>query len=344
MWSDLFLVPFLTAFGLTAGFIIVFLSLPFFRERRWRNRSRSGKQTLSRMGGAAMILAFLAALFLDTHLVLTKEFLGLALGTIVVLAFGLWDDFSELDWKTQVFFQVALAILIFIFGIRVAYVTNPFGGIWSLHVEDWLFPSFFFVFCWVMLVMNVTNWLDGLDGLCGGVAFITFLTIFALSLKPEVNQPPLAILAIIGAGVTAGFLLFNIYPARILAGTAGAMFLGFFISVLAIVAGTKIATALLVLALPIADAAWVIVSRLRAKAPVFEADERHLHYRLRELGWSDGRITAFFFLVTAFIAGIALNTQALGKLAAILLVLGIIFLLLLFVERKTVLKQKIHAS
>lgn len=338
MRIDLYLIPFLTAFALTIGLSVLFLSVPFLRERPWRNRTHGGR-SLSRMGGAAMILAFLIALFTDTNLVLTKEFLGLSVGAIVVLAFGLWDDFSELDWKTQVFFQAALAILIFIFGIRVAYVTNPMGGIWSLHVEDWLFPSFLFVFCWIVLVMNVTNWLDGLDGLCGGVSFITFLTIFALSLKPEVNQPPIAILAIIGAGVTAGFLLFNIYPARILAGTAGSMFLGFFIAVLAIVAGTKIATALLVLALPIADAVWVVISRFRAKVPIFEADQRHLHYKLRELGWSDGHITAFFFLVTALIGWIALNTQALGKLAAILLVLGVIFSLLLFVERKTVLKS-----
>ena len=89
------------------------------------------------------------------------------------------------------------------------------------------------------------------------------------------------------------------------------------------------------LSLPIADALFVIWQRLRDGASIFQADRRHLHYKLMELGWSERRIAGFFFFVTALIAIIALNTQALGKAAALLLVLGIIFALLFFVDYKT---------
>ena len=339
MLITLFLLPFLSAFALTAGFILIFLLVPLFRRQIWRSGTRHGReQTVSRLGGLAMLIAFLVVFFFDPHLVMTRELVSLLVGVVFISLFGLWDDITELGWKIQMFFQVALTIIIFIFGMHIASFTNPFGGVWIFPSEGYVIPSFLMLFAWLFLVMNAINWLDGLDGLCGGVSLITFLTIFFLSMKPEVNQPPIALLAIIGAAVVAGFLFFNIHPARILAGTVGSMFLGFLITALAVIAGTKIATALLVLALPIADALWVIGERIRVGASVFQPDKRHLHYRLRELGWSDGRIAWVFTSVTAIIAVIALSTQALGKLVAILLVLGIIFSLLLYVERKTLKK------
>jgi UDP-GlcNAc:undecaprenyl-phosphate GlcNAc-1-phosphate transferase len=207
--------------------------------------------------------------------------------------------------------------------------------VWIFPYSDFVLPGFLLLFAWIFLVMNAMNWLDGVDGVCGGVSLITLAAIFFLSLKPEVYQPPIAIVAVIGIGVVLGFLFFNMYPARILAGTAGSMFLGFLIAVLAIIAGTKIATALLVLALPIADALFVIWQRMRDGVPITRPDKRHLHYRLMELGWSERRIAWFFFGITASIALIALNTQALGKFAALLAVLGILFSLLFFVERQT---------
>lgn len=333
MRSELFLFPFLFAFSLATGLMLLFLLAPLFRRSVWRSGKRhAGKKTISRLGGTAMLIAFIFVFFFDTHLVITRELYGLLLGSLLILIFGLWDDFFELGWKVQIFFQVALTALIFIFGMRIVMLSSPFGGAWILPYSELVIPGFLALFLWFFLVMNAMNWLDGIDGACGGVALITLATIFFLSLKPEVYQPPIAIVAVIGIGVVAGFLLFNMYPARILAGTTGSMFLGFLIAVLAIIAGTKIATALLVLALPISDALFVIWRRLRDGVSIVQPDKRHLHYRLMTLGWSERQIAWFFFGVTGVIACIALNTQALGKLAALLLVSVLIFSLLFFVE------------
>ncbi|MEI8096535.1 MAG: MraY family glycosyltransferase [Candidatus Moraniibacteriota bacterium] len=340
MWTELFLVPFVTAFSLTAGFILLFLLTPLFRRAVWRTEKRHGyKKTISRLGGVAMLIAFSFALFFDTHLVLTREFYGLFAGSALILIFGLWDDLNELGWKIQVFFQVALTMLIFIFGIHIYSITNPFGGVWIIPYDAFILPSFLILFLWVFLVMNAMNWLDGLDGLCGGVSLITFVTILFLSLKPEVYQPPIAILAVIGIGVVLGFLFFNMYPARILAGTVGSMFLGFLVATLAVIAGTKIATAFLVLSLPIVDAAFVLWQRLREGSSLFHPDKRHLHFKLLELGWSERKIASFFFFVTTLIAIISLNTQALGKFVAILLVLVLILSIILFVDQRLRLKK-----
>ncbi len=341
MRLELFFPPFLTAFAFSAGIILLILLVPIFRRHIWRSGYRhKGKEFVSRLGGLAMLIAFLMTFFLDPHLVMTRELVGLFAGAILILFFGLWDDVSELNWKVQVFFQVALTVIVFIFGMRITSFPNPLGGAWFFPIDNFVIIGFALLFVWMFFVMNAMNWLDGLDGLSGGTACITFLTIFFLSLKPEVNQPPIAILASIGMGATLGFLFFNVYPARIVAGTVGSMFLGFLIATLAIIAGTKIATALLVLALPIADAVWVIMMRLRARRSIFEADKRHLHYKLMELGWSERRISWTFFFATACIALIALSTEALGKFVAILIVLGIVFLFLFFVERKTEQKQR----
>ncbi|MBI2439141.1 MAG: undecaprenyl/decaprenyl-phosphate alpha-N-acetylglucosaminyl 1-phosphate transferase [Candidatus Moranbacteria bacterium] len=333
MFFELFFAPLLIVFSLTVGLILLFLLTPLFRRSVWRVSKRHGvKGSISRLGGVAMLLAFVFTVFFDPHLVLTKEMYGLFFGGALILLFGLWDDLSELGWKVQIFFQVTLSALMFIFGVRIMAVTNPFGGMWTLPYGEFVIPGFFILLFWMLLVMNAINWLDGLDGLCGGVTAITFLTIFFLSLRPEVYQPPIAILAIIGFGASLGFLVFNMHPARILAGTVGSMFLGFLIALLAVIAGTKIATALLVLSLPIADAVFVIWQRLRDGVSVFQSDKRHLHYKLLELGWSEGRVAAFFFVVTAIISLIALFTEALGKLFALAGILIVLFSLLFFVE------------
>lgn len=335
MEFDLFIQPFLVSFILSAGITFIFVLTPFFQKKTWRYKARhAGKKNISRLGGVAMLIAFFVTVLWDQNLVISEQIFGLLLGMGLVFLFGLWDDFSELGWRVQIFFQTALTFILFIFGMRIYSLTSPMGGAWILPPDNFLI-AFSALFLWLLLVMNAMNWLDGLDGLSGGVSLITFATVFFLSLKPEVNQPAVAILSIIGVGVTAGFLLFNIHPARIMAGTVGSLFLGFFITSLAVIAGTKIATALLVLSLPIADALWVIVERLRAHTSIFQADERHLHFKLRSLGWSERRIAWFFSSVTALIALIALNTEALGKFIAILLVLSILFSLLIYVNQKT---------
>ena len=173
--------------------------------------------------------------------------------------------------------------------------------------------------------MNSMNWIDGVDGVSAGITLIGGITIFILSLRPEVNQPPVGIIAAALIGCTLALLLFNFYPAKIMAGTSGAMFMGFILAVLSVFAGAKIATTLLVMAVPIIDAFWVVSERIKSGSSVFSADKRHLHFRLIELGWSQRKICLFYCLITAFIAVLALNTGAMGKVITFIL-FGIIML------------------
>jgi UDP-GlcNAc:undecaprenyl-phosphate GlcNAc-1-phosphate transferase len=316
------------------GTVLLFLLVPHLSRLSGKRHDarHAGKAHLPRFGGVALVFGFAVAVLFDPHLVLTREIVGTLVCSLLILLFGLWDDLREQDWHTQFFFQVSLCIIVFLFGVKILSITNPWGGAWSLEASALILPGFLILSAWILLVLNAVNWLDGLDGLLGGVTAIALLAIYLLSLEPVVNQPPIAILAAAGLGSVFGFLLFNFPPAKILAGTSGSSFLGFLIAILAVLSGTKIATALLVLALPITDSLFVIWKRLRARTSVFLPDTRHLHYRLRDLGWSERRIALFFTGATALIALVALNTALLGKLAAILIVLGSILLFLVYVE------------
>lgn len=337
MRLDLFLQPFFIAFVVTSCLSFLFLLVPGWRGRLSRRGSRhAAKARLSRLGGVALATGFLSAVLLDKNLVISREIFGLLAGSVLVVAFGVWDDVQELGWRIQGVFQVVIAAILFLFGIRITALKIPFGETLFLSYESAItvIAGFILLLLWMVLVLNAVNWLDGLDGLLGSVSLITFCTVFFLSLKPEVNQPPVAILAVTALAAVLGFLFFNLHPARLLAGTSGSLFIGFLIAVLAIIAGTKIATALLVLSLPVADALWVIVERLRAGVSIFEPDQRHLHYKLRHLGWSEGQIAWFFALVTGLIALLALSTETLGKFIASLLVFSLIFSVLFFVAHK----------
>jgi UDP-GlcNAc:undecaprenyl-phosphate GlcNAc-1-phosphate transferase len=126
------------------------------------------------------------------------------------------------------------------------------------------------------------------------------LALFAVSLRPEVYQPPVAIIALALAGSYLGLFLFNWYPARIFSGTAGVFVAGFAIAYLSIFAGMKIATAFLVLGIPILDALWVIWKRFQLGESLAHPDKKHLHHWLLTLGW-DEKMVSFFLLSIVFI-------------------------------------------
>ena len=335
-----YIVPFITAFLLSVFFVMAAIYLA--GKINWQGRKAerhihlSGRKNVFRTGGLAIILAFNLAILINKDLFISPELWGVMAGATLLLIIGVWDDFREIFWKIQLFFQVAIAIMVFVMGVRIYHITNPvFGGTIDLSGGLGTIVSAILVIIWLVLVINSMNWLDGIDGLSGGITLIGSLTVFFLSLKPEVNQPPVAILAMILAGSVLGFLIFNFNPSRILAGTSGSMFMGFSLAVLAVFSGTKIATAIMVMVLPIIDFLWVIGERIRNKKSIFKSDKNHLHYKLLELGWSQRKINAFFYLLTLIMAAIALNTRVIGKSITFFAAAFIMALALAAINNKT---------
>lgn len=331
-----YLLPFLISCGSTIA--LISLIVHFFKNVKWQGRNSKRHihgNNISRMGGLVMVIVFLVAIIINKDLVITSELYGFLVGVIIILVIGLLDDIKEVFWKVQLFFQIAVAIFVFIMGIRIYYVTNPVnGGILNLDSGIGVVVSVALVIFWIVLVINAINWSDGIDGLSGGITIISAITIFSLSFYPEVNQPTIAIICSVLIGVTLGFLLFNFYPSKILAGTVGSMFMGFSLAVLSIFSGTKIATALLVLSVPIIDFLWVIKERIKREKSIFKSDKNHLHYKLMELGWSQKKIAMSYYAVTIIISIVALNTRAIGKSVTMLLVAIIMLTVFFLVDKR----------
>lgn len=296
-----------------------------------------------------MIGAFLFTIFFIGNLEFDSLKWGMAISSVTILFFGLIDDIKNLSWKKQIIAQVIIALIMIYAGLQVDYIANPFGGAefrldsaaYLIAGNQYYFFSSVFVLFLIVGFMNIINWLDGLDGLAGGVGIIGFLTLFFLTVSSLVNQPPLGIISLAAAGAILGFLLFNFYPAKIFMGTSGSMFIGFLLAAVSIFSGVKLATVALVLTIPILDAVWVIVRRVRKNSSIFAGDKKnHLHYRLLELGFSQRKITLFYYALSAFFGFIALKLGGLGKFIAFIFFILLVVLFVSFVENYYSLNQK----
>lgn len=338
---NLYLIPFLSAFVVSVVLIfgIKYLGNKFFvTEPKSRRETRHiHNRSVSRLGGIAIFISFLTVIFLDKNLVLTKDIWGILSGALLIFIMGVWDDFGEISWKKQIFFQVLAIALIFIFGVKIYSISNPLGGVIMLD-NFWLIAlGIFLASLWSVILMNSMNWLDGIDGLSMGIYLIGLVSIFVLSLKPEVNQPPVGIISMTLAGAVLGFLIFNFPPAKIMGGSSGIFFVGFVAASLSVFAGTKVATTLLVLFVPLVDFVWVIIKRTIGGKSIFSADKNHLHHKLLSIGWSQRKINIFFYSVTVVVAMVALNIGGGEKILAItcLIIAMLVFYWLISKKEKT---------
>lgn len=263
--------------------------------------------------------------------------LGLALGGLVLMALGFMDDKHNLPARRQMLGPVAAAVLFVVFGSAPSVITNPLGGIVNLSLfslslgvfGDWLILADVLVFAWLLGMMYTTKFLDGLDGLVAGIAAIGAVMLVYLSLQTRWYQPDVALLASIFAGVCLGFLLWNFHPAKVFLGEGGSLFAGFMLGALAVMSQGKIATTVLVLAVPIVDAARVILVRLRSGRPVHIGDSEHLHFRLLKSGFGHRQAVLALYAISLLFGASMLFLQsgrrqiALAALLALMILLGV---------------------
>jgi UDP-N-acetylmuramyl pentapeptide phosphotransferase/UDP-N-acetylglucosamine-1-phosphate transferase len=181
---------------------------------------------------------------------------------------------------------------------------------------------------WFAGMINAVNALDGIDGLAGGVVAIAAGALALHTVRYMSGEIGVAYLLALLAAVCVGFLVWNWPPARLIMGDSGSNFLGFMLAMLSILGGARLATALLVLGIPIVDFAYVIYTRVRTGRKAMRFDLGHLHHRLIRAGLPRSAILFLLYALTA-LAGVAAlfleKTQKLFGFAALLaLAFGII--------------------
>lgn len=314
------------------------------------------KRIIPRAGGLAIFLgiSLISLLFLPIE----KHLIGILLGSSLLLITGLLDDklknFNPYFRLGLLFAAAAIAVGS---GIGISFITNPLYGFEFLPIEinthylrldQVVFPvSFFgehnililadlFAFILIVSLTQIINWSKGVDGQMPGISLITALTIGFLSLKlylgGDPNQLNLANLAFITAGASLSLLIFNWYPSKILPGFSGSTILAFILANLAILSGAKVATLILVLAIPTIDFVYLFFKRIsKGKSPVW-GDKDHLHHHLLDLGYSHRQIALFYILVSAILGTVAIIVDTRGKFFGVLVVAAIFIGFILFIN------------
>ena len=329
--------------GFLLAVLVSFVATPwilrYVREHRILDHPdarRVHKQPLPRGGGVAVVVAFIAvggglALVADSlpGVNISKplpaaNLAGLFIGAIMATVIGAIDDRYDLRARWQFLGQLALAGVAVLAGITVPYIGNPFG---PGNIQFIAPIGIAFTVVWIVGMINSLNFIDGLDGLSSGIALIAALTMGVLSLTQQVNQPMVAVFCFVLAGGLLGFLRWNFHPAVIFQGTAGVMFLGYTLGVLAILGSAKVIVALLVLAVPIVDTFWVIVRRLSEGRSPFSPDRGHIHHLLLDLGLSHRSTVLLIYVVCATLGLMSLfvsSTTGVIAFFGALVVLGLI--------------------
>jgi UDP-GlcNAc:undecaprenyl-phosphate GlcNAc-1-phosphate transferase len=236
---------------------------------------------------------------------------GLLIGTLIMFVFGLLDDKFEFRPGLQFIAQIAASVVAIASLIIIERYNDPFTNE-PIIIHSAILIIVLSLF-WLMGMMNTVNWLDGLDGLAAGIAAIFSFFLFLATIQTTASHQPqlsLAPLPLALLGATLGFLPYNFQPARVFMGSSGAMVLGFALGGLSIIGGAKVATVLLVLAVPILDVAWLIVLRIRRGTSPLRGGRDHLHFRLVDLGLSPRQIVGGYWLISFLFGALALLIEA----------------------------------
>ncbi|NLV90960.1 MAG: undecaprenyl/decaprenyl-phosphate alpha-N-acetylglucosaminyl 1-phosphate transferase [Firmicutes bacterium] len=286
------------------------------------NERRIKKGIIPTAGGVAIVLSFWAGALASG--LLGQETLALLLGTIIILITGIIDDRRELRPLSKLIGQVGAAVIVALGGVRIEFVTNPFGGMWYL---GWLsIPA---TVLWIVAITNMINFIDGLDGLAAGVSAIACAPLLLVAL--QMGHLDAAAMTIALAGAALGFLRYNFNPAQIIMGDTGALFLGFTLAVVSVLGAMKgaatvaMAIPALALGLPIFDTTCVVIRRVRNGKPFYEADSSHLHHCLLAEGFSQRQVVGVLYGVACGLGAAAVVVAFSSKVMALTILLGVVF-------------------
>ena len=273
------------------------------------DRRKLHAAAIPRLGGAPIFLAVGLACLVAGYIggLGWSRWLPVAICNGLIFSVGFVDDLKPLGARVKLLGQVGTALILYALGVSIDVLSDPFGD-GQLDLGWWSLPLTVF---WLVSVPNVVNLIDGMDGLAGG--FGLFLSLTLAFIGYHGGQPDVMVVSLAMAGALAGFLIFNLPPARIFLGDGGAYLIGFFVASVSLFTSNKgsVIGALLViiiaLGVPILDTFFAIVRRGLRGVPIFRADAEHIHHRLILLGFSKGGALATMYAVCLILSLVGLS-------------------------------------
>jgi len=303
-------------FSFIITILLSFLIIPILKklkvgqiEREEGPKSHLKKEGTPTMGGiifliATVIVAVIVVLLYNKEKNI-NNLIPLLLVTIGFGVVGFIDDFKKLILKDTKGLKPAYKMLgLLIISVAfILYLTN----IAKIGTEVYIpFLKFYIKFpillyipfaIFVMLgTTNAVNLTDGVDGLSTSVCtiIITCLTVIGIL----INIPEISIFGSIVIGACLGFLLFNLYPAKVIMGDTGSLLLGGVIVSMALY--LKLPLLLIIIALvPVIETLSVIIQVFYFKKTgnrIFKMSPIHHHFELS--GWSENKVVCIFSIAT----------------------------------------------
>ena len=282
------------------------------------------------LGGVAMCIGLVVSLAVAVFLpqfqgiFRSSEPLGVALAALVITGVGVVDDLFEISAPSKLIGMVIAGSVLYLLGVVMYYVRVPFFGILSLSPD--LVPLL--TVLWVIGMANAINFIDGLDGLAAGIVAISAAAFFLYADRLfEAGQLPGdslgPLVAAITVGICVGFLPWNVSPARVFMGDAGAQLLGLLLAASTMVVGGRadptstfqgqtyffvapLFIPFVILAVPMFDTALAIVRRTVNRRSPALADRQHIHHRLVDLGHGPRRAVVILWSFTLLFSALAL--------------------------------------
>ena len=301
-------LPVLIAFGISV--VLSPLVIPFLKKLKFGQfvrddgpESHLKKSGTPTMGGLIILCSIVA-----TSLIYVKQYPKILPILFVTLGFGLigfLDDYIKVVMKRSLGLRAwqKMALQIIVTGIFCYYIMTqtdlggrmliPFWHEHYLNVGFWYAPLLFFV---VLGTVNGANFTDGLDGLASSVTVLiaTFFTVVAIGMKAGIEPITCATV-----GALLGFLVYNVFPARVFMGDTGSLALGGFVAATAYMLEMPLfipIVALIYLVEVLSVIIQVVSFKTTGKRP-FKMAPIHHHFELS--GWPETKVVSIFAIVTA---------------------------------------------
>lgn len=297
------------------------------------NERKIHKKPMPRMGGLAIFGAFLLGYMIFARS--TYQMISILIGGFIIVFTGMIDDINPLRARTKFVLQLIAACVVVFYGNMIIDHLDMFG----LNINFPVPLNYIITILFIVAITNAINLIDGLDGLASGISSIYFLTIAVIAFILNRKEGLDTILSLIMLGSTLGFLLHNFYPAKIFMGDSGSLFLGFIISIIALLGfkATTLTTLIIpivILAIPIFDTGLAIFRRLLNGQGIGTPDKEHFHFQLLKMRFSVPASVLIIYGINILFASVSIF-YVLGDQKLAIGVYIVLMLLLLFLVVKT---------
>lgn len=314
-FNFLVLLPVVIAFAISV--CLCPIMIPFLKKLKFGQfvrddgpESHLKKSGTPTMGGLIILCSIVitSLLYMKTNpQILPVLFVTLGFGLV-----GFLDDYIKVVMKRSMGLHawqkmIGQFIIVALFAYYLANYTDlgtsiliPFTGGMEWNMGFWFYP---FLFVVLLGTVNGTNFTDGLDGLLSSITVLTatFFTVVAIGTASGLE--PITCAAV---GSLLGFLVYNVYPAKVFMGDTGSLALGGLIGATAVLLKMPIYI-VIVGCVYLVEVLSVIIQVTYFKKTgkrVFKMAPIHHHFELS--GWPETKVVAIFSIITAILCLIGL--------------------------------------